>query len=52
MSLRIRPLESGADLDELEPEWERLLATSASDTIFLTPDWIRSWPRGGRNCSA
>jgi CelD/BcsL family acetyltransferase involved in cellulose biosynthesis len=43
MSLSIRPLESAANLDELEPEWEELLAVSASDTIFLTPDWIRSW---------
>ena len=39
----ITPLRNPEDLEALAPAWETLLATSASDTIFLTPDWIASW---------
>ncbi|HEX5030738.1 MAG TPA: GNAT family N-acetyltransferase [Candidatus Eisenbacteria bacterium] len=36
-------LRTAEELDRLVPEWEALLARSASDTIFLSPDWLRSW---------
>ncbi|MCI0476751.1 MAG: GNAT family N-acetyltransferase [Anaerolineales bacterium] len=31
--------------DELEPEWNTLLARSVSDTLFLTNEWQRTWWR-------
>jgi CelD/BcsL family acetyltransferase involved in cellulose biosynthesis len=39
----------------MEPEWGALLAQSGSDTIFLSPEWIRSWwaaYAGGRDLVA
>ena len=39
----VTPLRTPQDLETLAPSWESLLAGSASDTIFLTPDWIVSW---------
>ena len=39
----IAPLRSAQDLELLAPSWEALLTRSASDTIFLTPEWLVSW---------
>jgi CelD/BcsL family acetyltransferase involved in cellulose biosynthesis len=53
-TLHVRVLAE-QDLAALAPEWESLLARSASDTIFLTPEWIRSWwsaYHGGRDLVA
>jgi CelD/BcsL family acetyltransferase involved in cellulose biosynthesis len=41
-ALRVSALAE-PDLDALTAEWESLLARSASDTIFLSPEWVRSW---------
>ena len=41
-TLRVSALAE-QDLAALTPEWELLLARSASDTIFLSPEWIQSW---------
>jgi peptidoglycan/xylan/chitin deacetylase (PgdA/CDA1 family)/CelD/BcsL family acetyltransferase involved in cellulose biosynthesis len=32
-----------SDLERLKPEWERLLCESASNTIFLTWEWMMAW---------
>src|SRR5438874_13150382 len=32
-----------ARLSTLDGEWDELLARSASDTVFLTWDWLRTW---------
>ena len=42
-AIRVAPLRTAEDLGSLAPAWEALLAESVSDTIFLSPDWIRSW---------
>jgi len=41
--LRTDVLRTAEDLERLTLEWEDLLADSASDTVFLTPDWVCSW---------
>jgi CelD/BcsL family acetyltransferase involved in cellulose biosynthesis len=41
--IRVTLVRTPEDLDSLAPAWELLLSESASDTIFLSPDWIRSW---------
>lgn len=41
--LRVTAIGGKEGLAAIEPEWESLLALSASDTIFLAPDWIQSW---------
>lgn len=49
---RVTALRSEEDLARMEPEWNTLLAKSASDTAFLTWEWIASWwsaYRRGRN---
>ena len=44
--MKIREIRSEAELQELKPEWETLLRSSPSDTIFLTWEWITAWWRG------
>lgn len=41
--LRVIELRGDEGLAGIQAEWEALLAQSASDTIFLAPDWVRSW---------
>lgn len=41
--MRIVEVRSKADLAGLETHWQRLLAVSASDTIFLTWEWTTAW---------
>ena len=41
--IRVVPIGTLEDLEAMAPAWEALLAESASDTIFLTPEWIGSW---------
>jgi len=40
---RVTALRSEDDLIRMEPEWNTLLAASASDTAFLTWEWMASW---------
>lgn len=41
--LQVSAVSELAGLDGLREEWSRLLAVSASDSIFLSPDWSISW---------
>ena len=36
-------IRDAAGLAALAPEWDELLARSASDTVFLTWDWLSTW---------
>lgn len=38
-------LKSWQQLSQLEPEWDKLLESSRSNTLFLTWEWIQSWRR-------
>ncbi|MCG3132553.1 MAG: hypothetical protein FLDDKLPJ_03411 [Phycisphaerae bacterium] len=38
-------IERAADLEAFAAEWDDLLSDSPSRTLFLTPDWVRSWMR-------
>lgn len=40
---RTEIIQDWADLSRLEGEWNRLLAGSRADSIFLTWEWIASW---------
>ncbi|MGH7199749.1 MAG: GNAT family N-acetyltransferase [Planctomycetaceae bacterium] len=42
-SLRIELLNSAEQLHALEPEWNAVLAESASAGVFLTWEWISTW---------
>ena len=39
----VRVIRDAAGLAALAPEWDELLARSASDTVFLTWAWLASW---------
>ena len=41
--------ESWDDLRNLRADWNRLLAESYSDTIFLTWEWCEAWWNANRN---
>ncbi len=41
--MRVVEFREQADLERLRPEWDNLLSRSASDTIFLTYEWLNSW---------
>jgi len=41
--MKVVEFREEADLERLRPEWEKLLRQSASDTIFLTCEWVNSW---------
>ena len=41
--VRVDFLDDWRSIELLESEWNHLLRQSASDSIFLTWDWIRSW---------
>lgn len=41
--LFVRKFESWEQIQHLHPLWNQLLAESASSTIFLTWEWLRSW---------
>ncbi len=43
--MRIVELREEAELLNLAADWEKLLEESASDTIFLTWEWISAWWR-------
>ncbi len=48
-----RVVTEAAEAEALRPQWEALLARSASDEVTLTPDWLLTWwrvygPLGGR----
>jgi len=36
-------ITSRAELNELEPEWNRLLQRSTANNVFLTWEWVSSW---------
>lgn len=41
--MRIVEIRDEAGLQQLRPAWEALLCDSASDTIFLTWEWVSAW---------
>jgi len=41
--LTVTLLTGAGDLDALRSEWERLLASSASASMFVTWEWMSSW---------
>ncbi len=41
--LTIEEIRTAGDFVNLEPSWNRLLQESASDTIFLTWEWVSNW---------
>ena len=45
MYLRSAVITSVAELEALRPEWEALLARSASDEPMLSPIWLLAWWR-------
>ena len=42
-ALELRPFQTWDELGTLRPAWEELLAESASQTIFLTWEWLKPW---------
>ena len=42
-ALVVEVLADWASVARLEPEWNRLLGCSRSDTLFLTWEWINAW---------
>jgi peptidoglycan/xylan/chitin deacetylase (PgdA/CDA1 family)/CelD/BcsL family acetyltransferase involved in cellulose biosynthesis len=43
--MRIVEIREEAKLQQLRPAWERLLYDSASNTVFLTWEWLSAWWR-------
>lgn len=43
MTLVVRRIESTAEFAGLSAEWNRLLATSSAQSLFLTWDWLYTW---------
>ena len=41
--MKVLEFREQADLERLQPEWERILRQSVSDTIFLTGEWVNAW---------
>jgi CelD/BcsL family acetyltransferase involved in cellulose biosynthesis len=41
--LRVQVISDAATFAELRHEWNELLAASASDTLFLTWEWLHTW---------
>jgi len=41
--LEVTQHKSWDELELLEPEWNRVLASSGADTFFLTWEWISAW---------
>lgn len=41
--MRVTEIRSEAELRNLQPAWDALLRESASNTIFLTWEWITAW---------
>ena len=41
--MKIQWIESTGGFDNLREEWDQLLADSASDCVFLTWEWLRTW---------
>ena len=41
--MRVVEIHTAPELERLRPEWEALLAESASDTIFVTWEWMTAW---------
>jgi peptidoglycan/xylan/chitin deacetylase (PgdA/CDA1 family)/CelD/BcsL family acetyltransferase involved in cellulose biosynthesis len=41
--VKVLELRERADLERLRPEWEKILGQSASETIFLTGEWVNAW---------
>ncbi len=42
-ALELRAFQTWDEIGELRPAWEALLAESASQTIFLTWEWLKAW---------
>src|ERR1035437_10130070 len=42
-TMEIQWIENTGGFDGLREEWDRLLAGSASDGVFLTWEWLRTW---------
>ena len=43
MALQVRELMSWDDAAGLEPRWEALVERNATDTVFLSYAWLRTW---------
>ncbi len=43
--MRVIEVQQEAGLDQIQSDWNTLLRESASDTIFLTWEWVTSWWR-------
>ncbi len=41
--MRVVQIQSDAELQALKPAWDELLHESASNTIFLTWEWVTAW---------
>lgn len=41
--MKVVQIQSEADLQALKPAWDALLQQSASNTIFLTWEWVTAW---------
>jgi len=41
--MKIGEIRQEAGLDELRPAWDTLLRDSASNTIFLSWEWLTAW---------
>ncbi len=37
------PIDGSRALEEIAPAWRELLRSSASETLFLTPEWMSAW---------
>ena len=42
-TMEIQWIENTGGFDNLREEWDQLLADSASDCVFLTWEWLRTW---------
>ena len=42
-TMEIQWIENTGEFDNLREEWDQLLADSASDCVFLTWEWLRTW---------
>ena len=41
--MRVVQIQSETELQGLKPAWDALLRESASNTIFLTWEWVTAW---------
>jgi|GEM_PF-923303 len=43
MSLRVNEITSSSRLTDIKEDWNRILATSGEDEVFLRTEWILTW---------